>query len=251
VGDDPFGRELLLHLQQEAIHTEFVTVIQGAASGVAMITVSEAGENCIVVSSGANEWLTPDHVRKAEAIISTADILLLQLEIPMETVQEAVRLAKLYQVPVILNPAPARPLTADLLQQIDILTPNETEGRLIVTGHAEGGSQIEDIVSSLLDKGVKQVVMTLGGEGVAYTNGSAVRLLKAHKVEVADTTGAGDSLNGALGVYLAEGKSLEEAVHFAQKAAALSVTEYGAQSSMPGRIKVDGFEENGAIGGEK
>ncbi|USK30750.1 ribokinase [Bacillus sp. CMF21] len=244
VGDDRYGRELLAHFEEENIGTEYVTTISGQSTGVAMITVNESGENSIVVAPGANARMTPSYVREAENVIRSADMLLVQLEIPMDAVEEAVKVANRHRVPVILNPAPARQMSDVLLKQIDILTPNETEGKIIVTGRAESDASIEEVMSHLISRGVKRVVMTLGGEGAAYSESGAYRLMRAHKVETVDTTGAGDSFNAGLGVYLAEGGTLEEAVRFAQKAAALSVTNFGAQPSMPNRTKVNQFEYN-------
>ncbi|MFD0682249.1 MULTISPECIES: ribokinase [unclassified Paenibacillus] len=250
IGDDGFGRELREHLRVGNINTDYVTTVPDASSGVAMITVSERGENSIVVSPGANDTMTIAHIKQAEMIIREADLVLIQLEIPLEVVEEAVAMAKKHQVTVILNPAPARQLSETLLSQIDILTPNETEGRIIVTGQAEGDIREEDIISFLRNKGVQNVVMTLGGEGVAYSDGGSAGRLKAHTVKVVDTTGAGDSFNAGLGVYLAEGGSLEAAISFAQKVAALSVTKFGAQPSFPYRSQVDRFQDHLLIGGE-
>lgn len=241
VGDDGFGREMLAHLIEENIHTDYVATVPGVSSGVAMITVSESGENSIVIAPGANDRMTSAQVRQAELIIREADLILIQLEIPMEAVEEAVAIANRYKVPVILNPAPARVLSDDLLRRIDILTPNETEGKLIVTGQADSDIRVEELLADLQSKGVSSVVMTLGSEGVAYFDGETVQKLKAYTVKVVDSTGAGDSFNAALGVCLAEGGSLEEAVQFAQKAAALSVTAFGAQASFPGRRAVEDF----------
>jgi ribokinase len=241
VGDDEFGRSLHAYLKDENIEAEYIKTIAGVSSGVAMITVNDFGENCIIVSPGANARVTPAHVRQAEHAIRSADMLLVQLEIPMETVEEAVKLANRHQVPVILNPAPASQLSETLLQQVDMITPNETEGRIIVTGRADGDVSLEASIPHLISKGVKQVVMTLGGEGVAYSKGGSIHCQEAYKVKAVDTTGAGDSFNAALGVSLAEGYPLEEAICFAQKVAALSVTNFGAQASMPNRTQVNQF----------
>jgi ribokinase len=241
IGDDGFGQELLTHLNEGKINTDYVTTVNGVSSGVAMITVSELGENSIVVSPGANARMIPAHIRQAEQAISEADLILIQLEIPIEVVEEAVTIANRHQVPVILNPAPARQLSEALLRQIDILTPNETEAKLIVTGQVESTISVEEIIPYLKNKGVKHVVMTLGGEGVAYSEDGIVQQLKAHTVKVVDTTGAGDSFNAGLGVFLAEGGTLKESVQFAQKVAALSVTKFGAQTSFPTRTEVEHF----------
>lgn len=250
VGDDEWGRVLLKNLEQENIGTDYVTISPGA-TGVALITVNQEGNNSIVVAPGANGRMTVEHVRRAESIIRQADLLLIQLEIPMTVVEEAVRLASHYRVPIILNPAPAVPLTEELLQRIDILTPNETEGKLIVTGSAEGDVEVEEIIFNLVEKGVRQVVMTLGGAGVAYSNEGQIKQLKAHKMEVVDTTGAGDSFNAGLGVYYAESGHLADAITFAQDVAALSVTQFGAQASMPSRRQVEQFSSTKPSHGEE
>jgi ribokinase len=223
IGDDGFGKELIAKLKGECIGTDYVTTVSGVSSGVAMITVNESGENSIVVSPGANNRMTPAHVRQAEEIIRSADLVLVQLEIPMNVVEEAVRIANNHHVPIILNPA------------IDILTPNETEARYIATGQAAGVERYEEIIPKLKKKGVKQVVMTLGGDGAAYSVEDGVIHIGANKVVAVDTTGAGDAFNAGLAVYLGEGGKLDDAIRFAQKVAALSVTSFGAQSSMPSR----------------
>jgi ribokinase len=243
VGDDDFGRQLLVHLDDENVNTEYVTTVSDVLSGVAFVTVNESGENSIVVSPGANARVTPSHIRQAEEVIRSADLLLIQLEIPIDAVEEAVKLAKYHQVRVILNPAPASHLPERLLQEIDILTPNETEGKLIATGQADSKVQLDEIIPQLLSQGVKNVVMTLGEKGVVYSVGESVRYMKADKVKVVDTTGAGDTFNAGLAVYLAEGYTLEQAVCFGQKTAALSVANFGAQSSMPSRKEVEVFSK--------
>jgi ribokinase len=239
VGDDGFGKELIAKLKGESVGTDFVTTESGISSGVAMITVNESGENSIVVSPGANHQMTPAHVRQAEEIIRSSDLVLVQLEIPINVVEEAVLIANNHQVPIILNPAPAAHLSDSLLQQIDILTPNETEARYITTGQAAGVKGYEEMITKLKKKGVKQVVMTLGGDGAAYSDKDGVIHIGANKVVAVDTTGAGDAFNAGLAVYLGEGGKLDDAIRFAQKVAALSVTSFGAQSSMPSRSKVE------------
>ncbi|MCF6093789.1 ribokinase [Microaerobacter geothermalis] len=242
VGDDIFGKELLDQLNKEKICRNYVSVFPDVSTGVASITVSEQGENCIVVSPGANYKLTPELVRKGEDFIKEADILLVQLEVPLDAVDEAVRIANEHQVKVILNPAPAKELPQSLLEKIDILTPNETEGKLLTTQWVDSNIDVEEIIRSLQKLGVKNVVITQGGEGVSYNDHHEIKHLPAYQVNVVDTTAAGDSFNAALGISLAEGASLTEAIQFAQKVAALTVTQFGAQTSLPYREQVDQFK---------
>jgi len=236
VGDDQYGKDLLEVLKKEKIGTEFVTVLPNVHTGIALITVDQQGDNTIVISQGANQHLTPLCIQKAEKFIKHAQVLLVQLEIPLDTVIETINLAKKHNIPVILNPAPARKLPDTLLKQVDVFTPNETEAN-IIAGSNQGSTK--DLIHSLEEKGIKHVVITLGENGVMYNSVNGIIQLDAFKVDVVDTTAAGDAFNAALGVSIAEGRSLDDAIHFAQKVAALSVTKYGAQPSLPFRTQVD------------
>lgn len=235
VGNDVFGKQSAQLFDEEGINTFYLLSDDELPSGVALITVDQEGENSIVVASGANASLDPSDLQGAMKEIADARIILMQLEIPMETVEFVARQAAATSASVILNPAPMNTLTPELLQHIDIITPNKTEAEML------SGIRVTDIESARLaakviyEKGVKQVVVTMGALGaVIYQDGNTT-VVPAQKVEAMDTTAAGDVFNGALAVALSEGKALEDAVHFACTAAAISVTRMGAQSSIPYR----------------
>ncbi|MBE3563973.1 MAG: ribokinase [Hydrogenibacillus schlegelii] len=266
VGRDAFGARLLEALRTEGIGTEGVKVVPDEGSGLAFITLAER-DNRIIVVPGANARLTPDDVDRQAALIRAADVVLVQLEIPLEAVEKAVELARRYGVRVILNPAPARPLPAALLRAVDVLTPNRLELRVVndlppaVEAPAKGepaaveapeeeeSAALEAGVRALLARGVSSVVVTLGAEGAAYAirdaHGDLGRLhrVPAVRVPVRDTTGAGDAFNGALAVALAEGRPLGEAVRMANRAAAIKVTRFGAQAGMPTRAELERWQE--------
>jgi ribokinase len=211
------------------------------ASGIALISVDDRGENSISVASGANALLSPADIERAAEAFASADILLLQLESPLETVEAAVGEATKRGVPVILNPAPARPLDDDLLRLIAILTPNESEAE-VLTGIAaadEGGAM--RAAARLRERGPRAVVITLGERGVYASAPEFEGPIPASSVRPVDSTAAGDVFNGALAVALAESKPLTAALRFAQAAAAISVTRLGAQPSAPTRAEIDAF----------
>lgn len=240
-GSDIFGHQSQQLFEQEGIDTSFIFSDSRNPSGVALITVDSHAENCIVVASGANANLMPADLMSAQKAIEEADIVLMQLEIPMETVEYVARVACENNKTVVLNPAPARPLSKELLRNLSIITPNETEAEMI------SGVKITDMASAteaarvISNMGVDQVIITLGAKGaLVYTSGLAEEVA-SFKVEAVDTTAAGDIFNGALAVAISEERSLKEAVRFAAKAAAISVTRVGAQSSAPYRNEVDVF----------
>ena len=238
-GSDIFGHQSQQLFEEEGINTSYVFSDSGNPSGVALITVDEKAENCIVVASGANANLLPSDLEKAEEAIERADLVLMQLEVPMETVCFVADIAWQKGKKVILNPAPAHPLPADLLRHLYLITPNETEAEMItgvkITDESSAGE------AALSGMGVQHVIITLGSKGaLIYSNGKA-EMVPALKVEAVDTTAAGDVFNGALTVALSEGRSLKEAARFACKASAISVTRVGAQSSAPYRNEVDIF----------
>lgn len=239
LGEDAFGQSLLHLLQQEGIDTRHVAVLPDVSTGIALITVSDEGGNTILLSSGANARLTPEKVRQAEEAIEEADILLLQLEVPLEAIEEAVLLAKRHDVCIILDPAPARPLPNALLQKVDIITPNETEANILVGREPSDTIDPALIIKSLSAAGVRQTILTAGENGVYYQDAEKVIHSPAYPVQAVDTTAAGDCFNAGLAVMLAEGRPLVEAIQFAQKAAALSVTRFGAQPSLPMRAEVE------------
>ena len=240
-GSDIFGHQSQQLFEEEGINTSYVFSDSGNPSGVALITVDEKAENCIVVASGANSNLLPSDLEKAEEAIERADLVLMQLEVPMETVCFVADIAWQKGKKVILNPAPAHPLPADLLRHLYLITPNETEAEMITGVKITDESSAGEAARALSGMGVQHVIITLGSKGaLIYSNGKA-EMVPALKVEAVDTTAAGDVFNGALTVALSEGRSLKEAARFACKASAISVTRVGAQSSAPYRNEVDIF----------
>ena len=240
-GSDIFGHQSQQLFEEEGINTSYVFSDSGNPSGVALITVDEKAENCIVVASGANANLLPSDLEKAEEAIERADLVLMQLEVPMETVCFVADIAWQKGKKVILNPAPAHPLPADLLRHLYLITPNETEAEMITGVKITDESSAGEAARALSGMGVQHVIITLGSKGaLIYSNGKA-EMVPALKVEAVDTTAAGDLFNGALTVALSEGRSLKEAARFACKASAISVTRVGAQSSAPYRNEVDIF----------
>ena len=240
-GSDIFGHQSQQLFEEEGINTSYVFSDSGNPSGVALITVDEKAENCIVVASGANANLLPSDLEKAEEAIERADLVLMQLEVPMETVCFVADIAWQKGKNVILNPAPAHPLPVDLLRHLYLITPNETEAEMITGVKITDESSAGEAARALSGMGVQHVIITLGSKGaLIYSNGKA-EMVPALKVEAVDTTAAGDVFNGALTVALSEGRSLKEAARFACKASAISVTRVGAQSSAPYRNEVDIF----------
>ena len=240
-GSDIFGHQSQQLFEEEGINTSYVFSDSGNPSGVALITVDEKAENCIVVASGANANLLPSDLAKAEEAIEQADLILMQLEVPMETVCFVADIAWQKGKKVILNPAPAHPLPADLLRHLYLITPNETEAEMITGVKITDESSAGEAARLLSEMGVQHVIITLGSKGALIYSGGKAEMVPALKVEAVDTTAAGDVFNGALTVALSEGRSLKEAARFACKASAISVTRVGAQSSAPYRNEVDSF----------
>jgi ribokinase len=237
VGADSFGDLTVLNLENEGIDTQFVTRDPDAATGVALITVDEDfGENTIVVAPGANAKLSPPLIDLAAAAIRNADVLICQLEIPMETVQAALQMARSAGVRTILNPAPAQMLPDGLLPLVSVLTPNQTEAAQML------GADYDPAAAAihLRQRGAENVVVTLGAAGSRLVSASENTGFPAFPPnEVVDTTAAGDCFTGALAVALGEGQTLEQSVHFANAAASLSVETEGAQPSLPNRLAVN------------
>ena len=238
VGDDVFGERALKNFEADGIETRFVFRTSGAPSGIALINVDGRGENSISVASGANACLSAGDIEKADEAFAEADIVLLQLETPMETVWAAAKKAWDRGVPVILNPAPARPLDDDLLRLIAVLTPNEHEAEFLTRIPVLDESGARKAAVRLRELGVVSVFITLGERGVYASSPEFEGLVPAFKVDPVDTTAAGDVFNGALAVALAEKEPLKDALRFASAAAALSVTRPGAQPSAPNRAEI-------------
>jgi len=239
VGDDAFGGALLDNLGASAVDRAFVTRDPEAATGIALITVDDGGQNSIVVASGANMCLLPADVDAAKAAIAASDALLLQLESPPETVTRAAEVARAHGVRVVLNPAPARPIPAALLSLVDVLIPNESETAYLAGTEVGDQAQAEAAAHSLRDSGVGTVVLTLGERGAMLAWVGGTELFPAFDVTPVDTTAAGDAFVAGFAVALAEGRSLAEAVRWGNAAGALATTKMGAQPSLPTRRAVE------------
>lgn len=241
VGCDMFGDRAIGQYAAEGIDTSTILRDGNAPSGVALITVDGAGENCIVVAGGANNGLSVDDVEAMRGHIENADYLLMQLEVPMPAIEHAASIAFDAGVKVVLNPAPATRLSNSLLSKCYMLTPNQTECGIIAGVAVENARQAEAAAEMLIAKGVRNVIVTMGSRGSLYVSATEREFIAAYRVKAVDTTAAGDTYNGALCVALSEGRSICEAAEFATKASAISVTRAGAQPSLPARDEVDGF----------
>jgi len=241
VGRDVFGEGTLRNFRENGIDTTHVRTDEDRHSGVASIVVDDAAQNCIIVAAGANAALSPQDVREAAPAIQSADIVLCQLEVPVETVIETFRLGRSAQK--ILNPAPAQRLPSELLQVTDICVPNETELERLTDRTLQSLEDIEQAARLLLRSGPQTVIVTVGARGALIANSDGAELIPGPAVKAIDTTGAGDAFIGSLAVFLAEGERLVEAVRLANAAAALSVTRLGTQASFPTRMEVDALSK--------
>lgn len=240
-GNDIFGKQAIERYKQDHIDVSYMIEDKDAPSGMAEIIVDDKGNNLIAVAPGANLNLSVYDIIAAKETIAKSDILLVQLEIPLKTVEYAVKLARENGVRVILNPAPAQSLPIELLKEISILTPNEKEAEFLTGVKVTDESSAEDAGRILISKGVEKVIVTLGKSGALVLDRGGSEMVSGFKVKVEDTTAAGDVFNGALAVALAEKKNIYEAVRFANAAAALSVTKLGAQLSAPSRDEIQAF----------
>ncbi|MCL6519962.1 MAG: ribokinase [Armatimonadetes bacterium] len=238
IGNDVFGDLSFSNFEREGIRTDFMVRDSSTHSGVALIFVDAKGENSIVVASGANGRLAPEDVDRAQEALAECKVLLLQLEIPLETVFHAASIAAKHGVKIILTPAPVRQLPAELLGLVDVLVPNETEAAALLDLPSECLLDNPQAAAGLLDLGVASAVVTLGSRGALIVTREGNQLLPAIPVKAVDTTAAGDAFTGALSVALARGESIRKAVEFAVAAAAVSVTRMGAQPSLPTESEV-------------
>lgn len=240
IGDDVFGERSLENFKSVGVDTRFIVKDTRTTSGIALITVDAKGENAIVVAPGANYCLSPKDVDRAQDAIKNADAVVLQLEIPLETVVYTIELARELGVKVLLNPAPIRPMPKELLRLVDVLVPNQHEAVELI-GRAGEGQQIDapSAARELLVLGVGSVAITLGGEGAYVCAEGGSQFIEAMNVTPLDTTAAGDAFTASLACALAEGSSLPDAARFATRVAAIVVTKMGAQPSMPTRAEVE------------
>lgn len=232
LGNDEKGINLLEGYKTLGINTDYIRLVDNVKTGTAFINVDKNGSNTIVVVKGANDYCDEDFVLKHEELFRKVDYVLLQLEIPIEAVKKSIEIAKKYNKTVILNPAPAHYLEDDILKNVDFLTPNETELELLAFGKLNGRS-LEESAVVILNKGVKNLLVTVGDLGAIYFSKDNIIRVEGLKVNAIDTVAAGDCFNGAFVSALDKGESIIDAIKFANKAAAISVTRKGAQESIP------------------
>ena len=242
VGNDDFGRQAIDSFDKEGITTSHIFIDENEPTGVASIIINKDGENTIVVAPGANNMLSKTDIEAIVSLVEATDIVLVQLEVPLETVTFVIQLAHKLHKKIILNPAPAVKLDYNLFSYLDIITPNESETKILLGKKVSDLKSASEAAQVFLDKGVKNVVITLGKQGAFFKNDHEEYLIPAIKTEVIDTTGAGDTFNGALAVAISEGKSWRDALDFSNKAAAISVSRLGAQSSIPFRKEIEAID---------
>ena len=241
VGKDIFGEKLLKNLRKFGVNTSYVSKDDSEPTGVALIVINKEGENSILIAAGANGNFSPKDIETIESTIKSSDLLLLQLEIPLKTVDYAIDLSKKHKVPVILDAGPPPKSFPNFLTKVDILSPNELEAEALT------GIKIKDLKSAkaatqkLLNIGVKKVVLKLGANGALLATKNKIKYIKGIKVHTVDTTAAGDAFTAGLSVAYAKGESIEEAAIFANYVGALTVTKFGAQPSIPGIDEVKSF----------
>lgn len=241
IGDDDIGARMKTQFAEDGIDTQAVMPVGGSPTGVAMILVSADGENSIAISAGANAELTPDRLQPHESLIADADVLLMQLESPIPTVIAAAQTARQSGTRVILNPAPAQVLPAELLQLVDVITPNETEAEMLTGISVQTEADAQRAANKLHTYGIGTVLITLGAKGVWLSEQGQGELLPGFRVQAVDTTAAGDTFNGAWVTAELDGLPTRQAIRFAHAAAAISVTRTGAQPSIPWKAEVDAF----------
>ena len=239
LGNDILGQQSVDYFKKEGIDTKYITLDENSASGVALISVDDHAENSIVVASGANMLLNEQDVDKVVEEMCEGDILLMQLEIPIQTVEYAARKAFEKGVKVVLNPAPARSLPKELLRYLFMITPNRIEAEMLTGIKIVNDADAERVAKEISAMGVQNIIVTLGSKGCLVREGDTSYCVDAFKVEPVDTTAAGDTFNGALCVGLAEGMNLRQAAVMASKASSVAVTRMGAQSSIPHRKELD------------
>lgn len=249
IGEDAIGEQMRDTFAKEGMNIEAVRKIKGQTTGIALIQVTDSGENSIVISAGANSALDEKYVNDFTAQITKSDYLLMQLETPLPAIIRAAELAKINQTKVVLNPAPARKLPDELLKLVDIITPNETETEILTGIRVIDDKTAAKAAEVFHHKGIEKVLITLGSKGVYFSENGLGQIICGFRVQAVDTTAAGDTFNGAFLTALLEDKTLGEAIRFAHAAAAISVTRQGSQLSIPTRQEtldflISHFEKN-------
>jgi ribokinase len=242
VGKDSMGSQLIRSLEKDGVNVEKVLVKDNLPTGVAAIVVEDLGNNAITVAPGANSGFTPDDLSDMDDVFKRAKVMLVQLETPIETVRTALRMARENNVTTILNPAPAIELDDEIFSLVDIMTPNETELELLSGMDTSNIERVEAAGKHLIQKGVSRLIVTLGSQGSIHIGNNSIKLYPAYNVKAVDTTAAGDSYNAALAVSISKGESLEDAIKFATKVGAMTVTKHGAQTSLPLVEEVEEFD---------
>jgi ribokinase len=246
IGRDPNGESLVKHLEAEGVQIQGIIRDDDHPAGVALITVDHGGENMIAVAPGSNWHLNVEEVRQFASFFSWADVVLVQLEIPLPAAIEALVVGHRCDVCTVLNPAPARHLMSDTLRRVDVLTPNERELAMLTNMSVQGPDNAGRAAQDLVKAGVRHVVVTLGGEGACLANRDGVVHYPPVSVDAVDTTAAGDAFNGALACVLAGEMPLERAVSFANAAGAVAVAKKGAHSSLPTRDEIERLLRSGS-----
>lgn len=245
LGKDIFGNQAIESLEKENINTSYVAVSQSMPSGIANIILGESGENSIVVAPGANYDLNKEDVDKAFTDLREAKMVLLQLEIPLEIAEYVISLGSSMGKKIILNPAPAHDLSDKIFSSLFAITPNETEAELLTGIKVIDEESAHKAALQLKNKGVENVVITMGSKGAYLYTNAVQKLLETSKVKAVDTTGAGDTFNGAFASALLKGMDIQQSVCFANKAAAIAVTRLGAQTGIPYQSEMEALENLG------
>ena len=241
IGDDFFGKNLLKNLKENNVGIKGVKIDNTVPTGTALITVDNRAENIIIIIPGANGAVCISDINNLTPFLKKENILMLQLEIPLDTVVAAAKKAKESGVKVLLDPAPARELPDELLQLCDFITPNETEAQILTGIKIDNSMDAKKAAEVLLEKGVQAVIVKMSSKGSYYYDGSTEILFPAYKVDAVDTVAAGDAFNGGFAAAFSEGKSIEEILQWANACGALSTTKPGAQPSMPSREELIAF----------